>query len=289
MFWQDVWTAVTSSISRRQRNVQDANQWLTDVSKPEKMPLQAILPPASDFRSAMTSNYVRMTRKVPQTDSTDPRTLTPSVRLNSLVPARRSTLGSRSRHWASMRPPASRAQLLFAFPATKMPNQPKLTPRCCFRFCWGSSRRRRMGWWRWRWNRRWKQDRTTWPGQAFSCVACSLYIKEGCQLAIVTPAHCLLRRERHLHNRQNGEREKQTNKQLVKAHIYDIDRPMFFWFLNNFVFLREKGCASWTDFPTPITFETTFLLSKFKWHWPEFFGGGITAASSFSVLAMTQK
>ena len=26
-----------------------------------------------------------------------------------------------------MRPPASRAQLLFAFPATKMPNQPKLT------------------------------------------------------------------------------------------------------------------------------------------------------------------
>ena len=26
-----------------------------------------------------------------------------------------------------MRPPASRAQLRFAFPATKMPNQPKLT------------------------------------------------------------------------------------------------------------------------------------------------------------------
>ena len=46
----------------------------------------------------MTSNYVRMTRKVPQTDSTDPRTLTPSVRLNSLVPARRSTLGARSKH-----------------------------------------------------------------------------------------------------------------------------------------------------------------------------------------------
>ena len=46
VFWQDAWTAVTSSISRRQRNVQDANQWLTDVSKPEKMPLQAILPQA---------------------------------------------------------------------------------------------------------------------------------------------------------------------------------------------------------------------------------------------------
>ena len=166
---------------------------------------------ASDFRSAMTSNYVRMTRKVPQTDSTDPRTLTPSVRLNSLVPARRSTLGARSRHWASMRPPASRAQLLFAFPATKMPNQPKLTPRCCFRFCWGSSRRRRMGWWRRRWNRRWKQDRTSWPGQAFSCVACSLYIKEGCQLAIVTPAHCLLRRERHL---QTDKMVREKNKQI---------------------------------------------------------------------------
>ena len=39
------------------------------------------------------------------------------------------------------------------------------------------------------------------------------YIKEGCQLAIVTPAHCLLRRERHLHIRQNGKINKQINKQ----------------------------------------------------------------------------
>ena len=48
---------------------------------------------------------------------------------------------------------------------------------------------------------------------AFSCLGGPLlYIKQGCQLAIVTPAHCLLRRERHLHIRQNGEKKnKQTN------------------------------------------------------------------------------
>ena len=77
VFWLDVWTKLTSS--RRLRSVQDANQWVTSVSNPWKMPEPAFccrLPSAaSDFGSAMTSNYV-MTRKVPQTDSTDPHTLT---------------------------------------------------------------------------------------------------------------------------------------------------------------------------------------------------------------------
>ena len=109
VFWLDVWAKVTSS-SRRLRSVQDANQWLTTgVSKTWKMPWPALLcrlPSAtSDFGSAMTSNYV-MTRKVPQTDSTD--THTKFFRTGATC-----TLGERStRHRASMRPLASQALLL---------------------------------------------------------------------------------------------------------------------------------------------------------------------------------
>ena len=94
--------------SIQRRSVQDAKQWLTGVSQPTKMPLPAFLcrlPSAtSNFGSTMTSNYV-MTRKVPQTDSTD-------THHKFFCTGTTCTLGERSRHRARMRPLASQALLL---------------------------------------------------------------------------------------------------------------------------------------------------------------------------------